>query len=54
MWLSFVPKPDTSARWSLDIMGHPVSPLEVVAGGTVHTHAVGGGVAVAVAGPVTW
>lgn len=51
MWLSFVPKPDTSSRWSLDIMGHPVSPLEVVAGGTVHTHAVQGGVAVAVAGP---
>jgi hypothetical protein len=48
MWLSFVLTPDPSARWSIDILGHPVSPLEVVPGGTVHTHAVGGGASVAV------
>ena len=49
MWLSFAPKPDPTATWTIDVLGHPVSPLEVVAGGTVHTHAVGDGVAVAVA-----
>ena len=43
MWLSFVPEVaenDQSASWAMDVMGHPVDPREVVAGGTTHVHAV--------------
>ena len=42
-WLSFVPRlgdaPDLT-KWRMDILGSPVSPLEVVAMGTRHIHAV--------------
>lgn len=44
MWLSFVP-PHTSpaANWSLDVMGYPIDPLRVAAGGTRFKHSVGKG-----------
>ena len=42
-WLSFVPRlgdaPDLS-KWRMDVLGHGVSPLEVVDMGTRHVHAV--------------
>ena len=41
-WLSFVPVSvdETTPSWSMDIMGTPISPLEVVPGGTHWLHAV--------------
>ena len=45
MWLSVVPAPNTSpAEWAMDVLGSPVSPMEVVSNGTRHIHAVWGGV----------
>ena len=44
-WLSFAPISTDAeeAAWEMDIMGHAVSPLEVVPGGTKHVHVVSGG-----------
>lgn len=39
-WLSFVPPITDTAGWSLDKMGRPVSPLEVVRNGNRRLHAV--------------
>eukprot|EP00932_Pfiesteria_piscicida_P016321 SRR837773.3250.p1 GENE.SRR837773.3250~~SRR837773.3250.p1 ORF type:complete len:221 (-),score=65.49 SRR837773.3250:84-716(-) len=39
-WLSFVPEVEPGAAWTMDVLGHPISPLEVVQGGTRHIHAV--------------
>merc|ERR1712032_1653792 len=44
MWLSFVPTAIPGDTWTMDIMGHPVSPFEVVKGGTKHIHVVQDGV----------
>ena len=47
MWLSFVPSLPASADvsgWRMDVLGHDVSPLEVVEFGTRHIHAVWDGV----------
>jgi hypothetical protein len=39
----------TTPLWSMDILAHPVSPLEVVQGGTVHKHCVEDGVSLRIA-----
>lgn len=46
-WLSFAPNVGAAgdAAWTMDVLGFPVSPLDVVPMGTRHTHAVGSGVA---------
>ena len=45
-WLSFAPSSvQNHSLWSMDVMGHPVSPLDVVVNGTRHLHAVGCGLA---------
>ena len=47
-WLSFAPNVGGAlgdAAWTMDVLGHPVSPLEVVPMGTRHIHAIGAGVA---------
>ena len=44
VFCSQVPDSDNDAgRWSLDILGHPVDPLDVVPGGTHWVHAVQSG-----------
>lgn len=45
LWLSFVPDAPDQAGWTLDKMGCPVSPMEVVEGGNRQMHAVGHDVA---------
>jgi len=45
LWLSFVPGPSTSpSEWTMDVLGSPVSPMEVLSNGTRHMHAVWDGV----------
>jgi hypothetical protein len=45
MWLSMMPLPDTSpAQWEMDVLGSPVSPMEVLPNATRHIHAVWEGV----------
>lgn len=44
MWLSFCPIASNAAGWTLDKMNRPVSPLDVVANGNRHLHAVSKGV----------
>merc|ERR1712070_111083 len=39
-----VPSPNVNGHWTMDVLGWPVSPLDVVANGTRHLHAVGEGV----------
>jgi hypothetical protein len=43
LWLSFMPRLFTEATWSMDKLGEPVSPLDVVPNGNRHLHAVGDG-----------
>jgi hypothetical protein len=41
MWLSFVPPTRShDANWTMDVLGHPVNPLDVAHGGTRFKHAV--------------
>ena len=44
LWFSFCPRRVTRTGWSLDKMGSPVSPLDVVRYGNRRLHAVGEGV----------
>jgi len=45
MWLSFMPLPNLSpAEWAMDVLGSPVSPMEVLTNATRHIHAVWAGV----------
>lgn len=48
MWMSFVPSIPVinkinTVKWEMDVLGHPVNPLEVVRRGTRHKHAVWSG-----------
>ncbi len=43
LWLSFAPIAPHMNGWTLDKMGQPISPLEVVEGGNRQMHAVGSG-----------
>ena len=46
MWMSFVPEATEGkgVAWAMDVLGHPVDPMDVVPGGTRHLHAVNEGV----------
>jgi hypothetical protein len=45
MWLSVMPLPNTSpAEWAMDVLGSPVSPMEVLPNASRHIHAVWEGV----------
>ena len=44
MFLSFDPIVPNPSQWHMDILGYPVSPLDVVVDGTRHIHAVWSGV----------
>eukprot|EP01121_Diplochlamys_sp_Union-15-3_P016239 TRINITY_DN548_c0_g1_i4.p1 TRINITY_DN548_c0_g1~~TRINITY_DN548_c0_g1_i4.p1 ORF type:complete len:608 (-),score=90.63 TRINITY_DN548_c0_g1_i4:25-1848(-) len=44
MWLSFVPIITNPGLWSLDVMGVPINPYEVVANGSRHLHAIWKGI----------
>ncbi|XP_065194900.1 uncharacterized protein LOC135826196 [Sycon ciliatum] len=44
MFLSFAPVVRNASLWRMDVLGHDVSPLDVVVDGTRHLHAVGKGV----------
>lgn len=46
IWLSFVPAVSSAVEWKMDKLGQPVSPLEVVANGNRHLHAIGRGATV--------
>lgn len=43
IWFSFSPMTDNSHLWTMDKLGQPVSPLEVVKNGNRNLHAVGNG-----------
>jgi hypothetical protein len=42
LWLSFAPRITAARGWTLDKMGRPISPLDVVRNGNRHLHAVSG------------
>jgi hypothetical protein len=44
MWLSFVPRIKNAQGWTLDKMGCPISPLEVIKNGNRKLHAIDRGV----------
>lgn len=45
MWISFHPRPNVHpSEWNMDVLGRPVNPMEVIANGTRHIHAVWQGV----------
>ena len=46
MWLSFVPQPEgvSAMHWSMDVMGFPVDPMDVIERGTRFKHVVQDGV----------
>ena len=44
MFMSFQPNVPNPSNWTMDVLGFPVSPLQVVANGTRHIHAVWDGV----------
>ena len=44
MWLTFLPQAPEPKGWTLEKVNHPVSPLEVVRGGSRQMHAVSGAV----------
>merc|ERR1712034_204527 len=43
-FISFQPLVAEPSKWKMDVLGHPVSPLEVVVNGSRHLHAVWRGV----------
>lgn len=44
IWFSFCPRVRRAKGWTMDKLGHAVSPLEIVRDGNRHLHAVGHGV----------
>eukprot|EP00756_Hemistasia_phaeocysticola_P051674 Hpha_TRINITY_DN26846_c0_g1::TRINITY_DN26846_c0_g1_i1::g.17388::m.17388 len=44
LWISFTPTVTGGARWTMDVMGHAVDPMDVLRGGTWYKHFVQKGV----------